>query len=120
MRISGHASELGWGAAPSSSPGIKDPEGRLELPSLGSGPSPADAAESQAQSPVTPGQSGASGLGARKLCPETAQVKLGSDRGLPSVVPVPCAISPILGHSSRTQTFPDSSRPFGVLPSSPG
>lgn len=81
VRISGHASELCWGAVPSSTPGIGDPEGQLEPPSLGSGRSLTDAAESEAQSPVTPEPSGASGLGARKLCPETAQVKLGSERG---------------------------------------
>lgn len=80
VRISGHAAELHWGAAPST-PGIEDPEGQPEPPSLGSGRSPTDAAESQAQSPVTPEPSVASGLGARKLCPETAQVKLGSEGG---------------------------------------
>lgn len=91
MRISGHSSELCWGAAPSSTPGIEDPEGQPEPPSLGSCRSPTDAAESQAQSPVTPEPSVVSGLGARKLCPRTAQVKLGSEGGLSSVNPVPCA-----------------------------
>lgn len=79
MRISGHASELCWGAGPSSTPEIEDPEGQPEPPSLRSGRSPTDAAESEALSWVTPEPSEASGLGARKLCPETIQVKLGSE-----------------------------------------
>lgn len=83
MRISGHTSELCWGAGPSSTPGIEDPEGQPEPPSLRSGPSPTEAAESEAQSRVTPEPSGASGLGALKLCPETAQVKLGSEGVFP-------------------------------------
>lgn len=112
VRISGHAAELHWGAAPST-PGIEDPEGQPEPPSLGSGRSPTDAAESQAQSPVTPEPSVASGLGARKLCPETAQVKLGSEGGLSSVVPVPCAG---LSHSRPQFPHTNFSRPIRSFP----
>lgn len=83
MWISGHASELCWGTGPSSTPGIENPEGQPEPPSLGSGRSPTDAAESEAQSRVTSEPSGASGLGARKLCPETSQIKLGSEGVFP-------------------------------------
>lgn len=89
-------------------PGSRIPEGQPGPPSLGSGHSPTDAAESQAQSPVTPEPSVASGLGARKLCPRTVQVKLGSEGGLPSVTPVPCA-----GLSHSRPQFPHTN--FSLL-----
>lgn len=84
VRISGHASELcylfhAWDRGSRGGGRSRRASGRVPLRAT------------QAQSPVTPEPSAASGPGARKLCPETAQVRLGSDRGLPSVAPVPCA-----------------------------
>lgn len=78
--------------------------------------------QSPAQRRVTREPSGASGLGARKLCPDSAQVTLGSEGVFPPWPQFPARVSPTLGHSPplpSTQTFPDLSIPFRTLPPSP-
>lgn len=68
VQISGHASELCWGVAPTSTPCNAPPGLRIPRGSSSRGPTQ----QSRAQRRVTRGPSDTSGLGARKLCPENS------------------------------------------------